>query len=783
MKIEGKNPDQPSPEMDGQATEKSTFEGENEMNLYKKPYKRISVYNNMKCLENPPKEKLKLLNKLSYDDYAGLTPLKTKKYSPKEKKTHFNKIKDYIKRHLDNDGVEYEYDFAEDKKQNDLEGRMTNSKSIQQLDGNICAYLFRDCGMDIDIKNCALVTIRYICELNGISLVNFPKYNDYIENRDKWLLEIPNCKDTIIAMLFNDKTKYYKNDDLKALKAEIRQLQGIICNLEVYGDYLEKACIEKEGNKLGCCLCAIYHKVENEILHYIIELFKEKDIKCLVPKFDGAIFENKAVDLNEIQEKVKDKYNVEVIQKPMETTITDTFLMGCKGDQLTIKEVALMILETNKDYFQYHNDELIAYNIKTGMWEENKQKVKSIIYSVCPIEPNPTKVDELYKMLLYEVMNDDEKEGWYYKQENSSLMKLLFKDGYMYIEDKQMKAENKFNPNIMFRNRLLFDLPSSQNGYDWEYANEIKQKFFYSTLGEEIGSYFIELLARGLFGEVMKKIVFCLGNTNTGKSTLVKAFQESFGDLIGSFNGETLTKVNTSQEEAQIMRPFYLVKNKRLIFSNELKMSANLEGNAIKKISSGGDTLTGRLHGGNETPFVPHFLTILCANDIAEINNYDDALEGRINIVHYTKPFKKVVEDPENELQADENIEKEMKTDEFKWNFIGIFILAYDEYLKNGEKAVPNSMIESRKVWINKHASMITLFQETYEFTNELTDYISVSEIKEWIKNNKVGISDNKVSIELGQYAKKKKFDNVFSKPKKIDGKAVRCWFGIKLIE
>lgn len=746
----------------------------------------MSVYINMKCLETPPKDKLKLLNKLSCDDYAGLTPLKGKKYTAKEKKQHFLKIKAYIKLHLDNNGVEFEYDFAEDKKRNGLEGRMTNSKSIQQLDGNICAYLFKDCGMDIDIKNSAFVVLRYICETNGVSLANFPKFNDYIENRDKWLLEIPNCKETILTMLFDEKTKYNKNDDLKALKAEIRQLQGIICNLEVYSDYLEKACVEKDKNKLGCCLCAIYHKVENEILQYIIELFKEKDIKCLVPKFDGAIFENKITDISDIQEKVKEKYNVEVIQKPMKTTITDTFLMDCDGDTLSLKDMVLMILETNKDYFQSLNDELIAYNIKTGIWEETKQKVKSIIYNICPCNKEslkPALIDDLYKMILYEVMNDNDKEGWYERTENTSLKKMLFQNGYMYIENKKMNAENQFNPNIMFRNRLLFDLPSSQNGFDWDYANDIKNRFFYNTLGHEVGDYFMELLARGLFGEVMKKIVFCLGNSNTGKSTLVKAFQESFGDLVGSFNGETLSKSNTSQEEAQIMRPFYLVKNKRLIFSNELKMSANLEGNAIKKISSGGDKLVARLHGGNETPFVPHFLTVLCANDISDISNYDDALETRVNIVHYTKPFKLVVEDEENELQADPNIEEEMRSDKFKWNFIGIFILAYDEYLKKGEKSVPLSMIENRKKWINKHASMITLFQETFEITNNIEDYVTNNDIKEWIKNNKVGISDNKVSIELGQYAKKKKFENVISKVKKIEGKSARCWIGIKFLE
>jgi len=741
----------------------------------------MSAYYIMKCLENPPNDKLKLLEKMGLEDYAKLK--QKKKYSVKDKKQHYLKIRDYIKRHKKLGAIEYEYNYNSEKMEQDLQGRRTNSKSLQQIDSHICNYLLKDIGTDIDIVNSGYSVVRYLLIKHKISLTLFPTFVDYLENRESWLNEIPNCKDCLIAYLFDEKPKYQKNEKLKLIKIEMRTIISTIVGQTEYEDYLEKACIEKEKNKLGCAMNAIYHKVENEILQYVIELFKEKNINCITPKFDGAIFEGKITDIADINEKVNEKFSgVKLIVKPMNTDLTDTYLMGCDGDEMTLKEIAMSILDTNKEYFQYLNDELIAYNYKTGIWEESMKKVKSIIYDLCPCEQNPALIDKLYTMILFEVMNDESKEGWYEKSENTSLKKLLFKNGYMFI-DGFIKQDPKFNPSIMFRNRLLFDLPNGENNFNTDIMEDIKERFFYNTLGKEVGDYFMELLARGLFGEVMKKIVFCLGNSNTGKSTLVKAFQESFGDLVGSFNGETLAKSNTSQEEAQIMRPFYLVKDKRLIFSNELKMSANLEGNAIKKISSGGDKLVARKHCGNETPFVPHFLTLLMANDIAEISNYDDALETRINIIHYTKPFKLVVEDAENELQADANIEEEMRTDEFKWNFVGIFLQVYQNYLDNGEKPVPQILIENRKKWINKHASVITLFLETFEITDNLEDYITCNDLKEWIKTNKTGISDNKLGIELSQYAKKKKFDNVISKNKKIDKKATRVWIGIKFQE
>ena len=101
-----------------------------------------------------------------------------------------------------------------------------------------------------------------------------------------------------------------------------------------------------------------------------------------------------------------------------------------------------------------------------------------------------------------------------------------------------------------------------------------------------------------------------------------------------------------------------------------MKSNSTINGNMLKKISSGGDSLTGRLHGGNETSFVPHFLGILMANDLTPIAPYDKAVDNRVRIVNYKKLFTDVVEDKENELQKDYNLENEIKTADFQKAFI-----------------------------------------------------------------------------------------------------------------
>ena len=53
--------------------------------------------------------------------------------------------------------------------------------------------------------------------------------------------------------------------------------------------------------------------------------------------------------------------------------------------------------------------------------------------------------------------------------------------------------------------------------------NSIYDRLFNIPLGPDFADYFLLNLSRGLAGDLVKSICFCLGDTNTGKSTIVKA--------------------------------------------------------------------------------------------------------------------------------------------------------------------------------------------------------------------------------------------------------------------
>ena len=335
-----------------------------------------------------------------------------------------------------------------------------------------------------------------------------------------------------------------------------------------------------------------------------------------------------------------------------------------------------------------------------------------------------------------------------------------------------------FNPDIVFTGKIHHEY--KQKEIDFDYVESIKRRFFTDPLGEDVGKYLIYMLARGLGGDRLKNILFGLGNTNCGKSVLTTAIMLSCGDYVGGFNAENIVSNNSSNDEAQKMRWCMLLGKKRIIFSNEMKNTTEIAGNMLKKISSGGDTLIGRTHGGVETEFTTHFLPVCFANDIPKIVPLDDAVNERLRIISFDKQF---VDEPENEfeLKKDTNIGEEIKTVEFQKAFIELLIYHYLEYHEL-QPEIPLQVINSKKEWTNSsETDPMTMFLEEFVITNDVKDFVESSYLKQWLSNKKVGISMEKFAKDLKKYCVLNGKDSIDNKMKKVNGKSQRCWFGIKL--
>jgi hypothetical protein len=449
-------------------------------------------------------------------------------------------------------------------------------------------------------------------------------------------------------------------------------------------------------------------------------------------------------------------------------------------------------------HWVFCKNELYVFNKNTGLWDSDKSSHDTIIKEY---------TDELYVMIKGKkdkmvvskhksygntvILRDKihsymktlcRNDNWIREKQYSSLGKLLFNNGYYDSKEGKFyhKDEFGFNPEIVFFGKIHQDFLKFTDS-ELDYMEDIKQRLFYNPLGKIQGDYLLVNLARGLMGDIQKRILFGLGGTNCGKSIITTAIMLSCGDYVGSFNAENLAHKNNVDDEAKSMRWAMLLRYKRLIFSNEMKTKIVLNGNMIKKISSGGDTLIGRTHGKEELEFITHFLPICFANDLPNITPFDDAVDNRTKFVSFEKEF---VENPNNEfeLKRDSNLENEIKTDVFKRVLVGLLIQEYINFLECKVEIEPNEIKNAKSTWVGNDSDALSNILNEFEITNNSEDYVESSEIERVIKDNKLDYTLKKFGAEMKKYCIINKLDNIKNDQKKIMKRNKRVWVGIKSI-
>ena len=757
----------------------------------------------MELIEEHDLTKINYLNSLTFKEFKNYC---SSGKNDEERKILFNTLKEFCKTNIKTRGqTKRIYSYSLQTPQGSG-GRLYCGNSIQGLKSVFRGFLMTHT-TDIDMKNAHPVILSYICSLHNIRC---PQLNNYIENRDEILSEFSDKDKGKIAFLkaVNDDKHDTRisNKTFKAFDKEMKEIQSKIVNLECYKEIKDSVPDHKKYNWNGSAINRILCMYENKILQSAISAINQKGYKICALMFDGVMpygdFYGNEEFLAHITGHVNKEFeglNMVWAYKPHDTTIKlpDDFeipeekqeIIGVKSD-MEATEVVYKLYP----HWVYCLGSLYVFNEDSGMWVDDKTSYYNIIKKYeneltlltqtqdgwkrsSKSYGNTLSLMEKIPVLIKTLCGND---NWLKQKQYSSLGKLLFNNGYFDLKEQQFysKTDRAFDPNIVFFGKIHHDF-SIFNGDEVDYINDLEQRLFFNVLGTDVGIYFAVMIAKGLAGDMMKNIMFCLGDTDCGKSTLTTAITLSCGDYVGSFNAENLAYRNTSNDEAQIMRWAMLLRYKRLIFSNEMKSTSELNGNMIKKISSGGDNLIGRNHGKAEEEFITHFLPICFANDLPRIKPYDTAVDNRTRVISYKKKF---VDEPENEgeLKKDYNLTEEMKTLRFQRCFVGLLIRRYIWSVQQEYTEIPEAVKNGKKEWIETTCNYIEKFLENFEITNSEDDFVRSKDIEEWIKESKLGITMTKFGIELKKHIEMKKYDKIINKYKKIEGKSVMCWFGIK---
>lgn len=760
----------------------------------------------MELVERVDIQKLYYLKSLSFSQFKQICDGSGK--NEEERRENYEAMKNFCKVNLKTGGIiKRIYAYSADTVP-ELGGRLYCGGSIQGLPKSLRGFIASHT-TDVDMKNAHPTILEYICHKHEILCPQLEFYNNH---RDQILHRYDDrekAKRQFLMSVNDDKPFKTKDKFLQRFDAEMKMLQKTITGLEEYAQIRASVPASKRTNWNGSAINRILCMYENQILQVAVSTVNRRSIEICTPMFDGFMVYGDYYQDAELIDQITTQVNNSFPNLKMawaykahddSISIPEGFTLDSNQGASSLENSVSSDVEAAEKVFKlypywvYCKSVLYVFNGETGMWDASPTAYLAVIKSLSEhlhvkklvkeefvvsesSYGNTLSLMERIPVLIKTMcINDD----WLKQTQHTSLGKLLFKNGYIDLREYNFysKEEHGFNPEIVFLGRIHHNFDVFDDN-DLAYIEDIKERFFYKVLGEDVGSYLIHNLSRGLGGDMMKRILFGLGDTNSGKSVLTQALQQSCGDYVGEFNAGNLAYRNTGQDEAQQLRWAMLLQYKRIIISNEIKSTTELDGNMIKKVSSGGDALIGRLHCANESCFVPHFLPIVLANDVPKIKPYDPAVKTRLRVVGYNKSF---VENPTNEfeLKRDDNIKNEINTARFQRCFVGMLIQAYHNYMQVGEPAEPEAVISAKQDWIEDQGDYVDKFLFDFEFTDNKADFVLSDSIKDWITTQNLGITMKKFGLDIKKHCMIHKLHNIKSDGKKINGRNVQVWFGIK---
>ncbi|HNL81758.1 MAG TPA: hypothetical protein PKG56_00055 [Chitinophagaceae bacterium] len=716
----------------------------------------------------------------------------------------------FYRKKINNGYISVDYCYSDMK-----QGRLNAvGASLQSFKRKIRHTLAKDIYLDIDIVNAGPTILQQYCQKNDIECEMLDRYVKY---REKWLKELMDfheitrdqAKEMIIILTYmgnyqiknEDDTTYEPEEKFSKIvkfSEEMKRIGKEVCKIE---KELKKLVEEhKKPNIKASVLSITIQKIENECMRTAGSFFESKGFNVDVLCYDGFMmqirknFKNEDLDklLLECNKYVAKKtgYIVKFVNKEMDELIEIPEESAFVNSDLQVQE-KLFRLE-DPDYFRFCKGKLFIFNENTGMFDDcdeskdaplNYYLTKHRNYFYVDTSNNPefqkyksygedTTLMGKVKIHVHKASRNDD---WVNKTANTSLGYLLFKDGIYNFKTNKLTKE--FNPKIVFYNRVPHKFPERVQK-EVDYANNLSFKLMCGS--DEKSLPLRVAFARALAGDTTaKKFYFCPGKTDAGKSKLMNMFENCFGrDIVHSFNAECLAyNEKSGQDEAQRNRWVLLVRYARIIFSNEANMKKTLDGNYIKRIAAGGDSLIGRTHHANEQNFKPHFTAFCILNDIPTIDPMDDAVYNRLTYFEFEKQFvDKLNPNNPNELQKDPNLDEKINSKKFIRGFTHLILDAYKYYLENGQPEFDQITKEEWTADGMKDKNLANIISESFNVTKNEEDYITVTEFTDFRNRNKKEFST----------ISNKRFAEVLRSMGAVQGKhgknGTRVWRGIQKI-
>lgn len=746
-------------------------------------------------------EKLSNINFNQFKDLFNIST--TKRHNDYDLMGEYSKLKNYCKCIVKtNNNHKVNYGYAENK---DIGRLQSKSPSIQRLYNGFRGVLCDNVMWDLDISNCHPVIILNLCKENNI------KYNylfDYINDRDAFLSELMTdydidrsmAKSTLLKSLNKVDLTTKVNNKIVKIKSLFRKFDIELTQIskklfEIYKDSDKyKKYLTNDWNKEGKFINLILCDMENNYLMKAREILKNKfNIKEAVLMFDGLMIykDNKPKEylLNIIDILNNDfkQYNIKWDYKEHNIDLLDPIneLIIEKCDffegQNIIELVDHILNGILKD--RLYKDEYAYYFLTNDKIISNKEMIKSELYKLISkqnyfmFEPykgkdgdmvNCSKIHKHINNIVDAIINNCEtninfiNDVWKFTQ-----FKLFFNNGYYDFKLNKFIYSENFGNSASPANKTFIKINKNYNSIsNKDIRQQIYKKILYPVFSIDISKnnvepdnneqyqlmeYFLYVCSQFIAGNIeTKKWMNFQGLRNSGKGVLADLLKKSFEKYVLTTNsGNFKFKSNVGDEQKSLSWLIDYQFN-RIALTSEIDIcdDMKLNGNMIKKFTSGGDDIMARKNFKDEYEFKIQAGLIIMCNDMPLIQP-TDALETCDEFIMKSKFIDKDFPE-DNKLNGYKYYEKDpfIKSDFLnKEEVLNEFILIILEYYNN-YKEYPENMKKQKIQDLEDEDDMSKLFN-LYKFTLDDKDTIDNEILRSHLKLHKIHMSLKKMKQML----------------------------------
>tara|TARA_R110000868_G_scaffold2165_7_gene16476 strand:+ start:2476 stop:4920 length:2445 start_codon:yes stop_codon:yes gene_type:complete len=791
----------------------------------------------------------KIQEKISFLNNMAQTFLLQEKYdiSNAQKLLHCDMIDEEYKgslrkylKHGKSGSVEVEYTI------NDIGRLNARVKSLKKDETSITqclmwreakAALCKKNYVDLDMVNCHPVLLEQIfkeLKYDTKVLTGYNKSRDiFFKKMEKSGITRDQCKVLIMRLFYNGTISAWCKDNkveetilkgtaVHALDRELkRNCKKILQTNELLKYRLEA--IKKKGND--------YHNLDGTAMAYYLQTM---ECKCLLVMYNYLIKKGRIVGalihdglhLEKSRDTEDEDFQELISEIKTELKNKTGFDIDLKiKDFQHIEELDNIIcIESDKEGADYisdklKNDYIISHERifmrVNNVWTTNEKVIrKELIKAVGNMNiffgkgeewipaPYSTMATHCNHMLQYVLPTEDE--DFIDKLWSSNLQKLCFKNGY--YDFKKGKLVD-YDLDTLTTIKINRDFKAAEPDFIEEVYSKILNPIFNND--KELRDCWLNYIARGVAGHIEdKNWGVGIGERDCGKGVLVGLLENCFGDYCRATNSENFLYKNNGTDSAKALSWLVPFEFKRLLLTNEITRDSQgkykINGNVLKKLSSGGDKIEARVNHKDEINFKIQARVCMFCNDLPPIEPADTKetsymfrypskflnkgdkrlgkplMRPKIIVkndeIEYIldKDGEKIMENVCNFYPKDDAIKEWAKSDKVLDAFIEILFTHYGE-----RTDVPESMkeeMEDFKEEENEEDKFLSLFNFPGDlgWEDNQQDYISISQINSALRKAHINLSPQKYKNYLTPRGAVKL-------RRIIDNKKAFCWYNVQI--